>query len=152
MIRLLDRHWLLTTTTYGTWLPGDKRGFVSPVRADDGRLELHNIPGTPYDADIPDLQQQAREFLKCDPIRLTRVQAEAVLAQLLETARYRGWTFVAAGLALVLAGIALPPGPREWVAGAALAIGVVVPFAYSYLAWRRESAARGGEEAEARRA
>jgi len=98
MIRLLDRHWLLTTTTYGTWLPGDQRGFVSPVRADDGTLELHNIPGTPYDADMPDLQQQAREFLKCDPIRLTRAQAEAILAQLLDTARYRGWTIVAASV------------------------------------------------------
>jgi REP element-mobilizing transposase RayT len=98
MIRLLDRHWLLTTTTYGTWLPGDKRGFVSPVRAEDGTLELHNIPGTPYDADMPDLQQQAREFLKSDPTRLTRAQAEAILAQLLETARYRGWTIVAASV------------------------------------------------------
>ena len=67
------------------------------------------------------------------------------------THRMGGWTFVAAGLALVLAGIALPPGPREWVAGAALALGVLIPFAYSYLAWRRE-AAGGGEEAEARRA
>ncbi len=23
-----QRHWLLTSTTYGTWLPGDSRGVV----------------------------------------------------------------------------------------------------------------------------
>ena len=27
----MDRYWLLTWTTYGTWLPGDARGFVSNV-------------------------------------------------------------------------------------------------------------------------
>lgn len=27
------RCWLLTWTTYGTWLPGEDRGFVSPVRS-----------------------------------------------------------------------------------------------------------------------
>ncbi len=26
------RHWLLTSTFYGTWLPGDRRGFVGRVR------------------------------------------------------------------------------------------------------------------------
>ena len=25
------RYWLLTSTTYGTWLPGDERGFVGRV-------------------------------------------------------------------------------------------------------------------------
>jgi hypothetical protein len=32
----MDRFWLLTWTTYGTWLPGDERGFVSEVRDDSG--------------------------------------------------------------------------------------------------------------------
>jgi hypothetical protein len=27
------RYWFLIWTTYGTWLPGDDRGFVSPVRS-----------------------------------------------------------------------------------------------------------------------
>jgi len=31
MTLAFDRHWLLTWTTYGTWLPGDARGFVSPI-------------------------------------------------------------------------------------------------------------------------
>ena len=47
----MDRYWLLTWTTYGTWLPGDQRGFVSNVPNGSGPEVRHNIPGTPYDAD-----------------------------------------------------------------------------------------------------
>ena len=32
----MDRHWFLTWTTYGSWLPGDPRGFVSQLRDDYG--------------------------------------------------------------------------------------------------------------------
>ena len=28
----IDRNWFLTWTTYGTWLPGDPRGFVGSLR------------------------------------------------------------------------------------------------------------------------
>jgi uncharacterized membrane protein len=55
-----------------------------------------------------------------------------------ETHRVAGWTFVAAGLALVAAGLFVPAGAREWTSGVALAVGVAVPFVYSYLAFRRE--------------
>ena len=57
--------WLLTWTTYGTWLPGAESGFVGNVleeaandaiqSADVGRAAdaswrvTHNIPDTPYD-------------------------------------------------------------------------------------------------------
>ena len=64
-----------------------------------------------------------------------------------ETHRVGGWTFVAAGLALVVAGLVIPAGTREWVSGAALAIGVLVPLVYSYVAYRRVGA--GGEGARA---
>jgi uncharacterized membrane protein len=55
-----------------------------------------------------------------------------------ETHRVAGWTFVAAGLTLIAAGLFVPAGAREWTSGVALAIGVAVPFVYSYLAFRRE--------------
>src|SRR5439155_10845907 len=45
--------WLLTWTTYGTWLPGDVRGFVSGVRTETGETQTHTQPGTPVVADIP---------------------------------------------------------------------------------------------------
>ena len=51
----MERYWLLTWTCYGHWLPGDARGFVGNIRDDDGSQITHNIPGTPYDADIPRL-------------------------------------------------------------------------------------------------
>ncbi len=35
-MKLMDRHWLVTSTTYGTWTPGDDSGFVSRVRDGDG--------------------------------------------------------------------------------------------------------------------
>src|SRR4051794_9462722 len=86
-----DRYWLLTTTTYATWLPGDERGFVCPVPVVDGGWELHNMPGTPYAPDLPNLEQAARERQKPPPIYLVREQAEALAKQFHETAYHRKW-------------------------------------------------------------
>ncbi|MGH7565276.1 MAG: SdpI family protein, partial [Gemmatimonadota bacterium] len=54
-----------------------------------------------------------------------------------ETHRVGGWTFVAAGLVLILAGLFVPAGPRAWVSGIALATGVAIPLVYSYVVYRR---------------
>jgi REP element-mobilizing transposase RayT len=94
----MDRYWLLTWTTYGTWLPGDERGFVSNVRASGGAGERHNLPGAPYDANIPALRQHMEARLKCPPIYLNANQATALLAQFQETARYRCWFLAAAAI------------------------------------------------------
>jgi REP element-mobilizing transposase RayT len=98
----MDCYWLLTSTFYGNWLPGDVRGFVSrvrDVRSDDARganatplaRHEHDVPGTPYDEDIPGLYRHARERLKGEPIQINRQQAETLLAQFQETAAHRGW-------------------------------------------------------------
>ncbi len=94
----MDRYWFLTCCTYGSWLPGDERGFVDTWRDTSGRRVIHNIPGTPYDADMPALKQYAEQLLKCDPIRFTLPHAEALLDQFLETAAYRGWQMLAIGI------------------------------------------------------
>ena len=94
----MDRYWLLTWTTYGTWLPGDRRGFVSPVRQDDGTHVIHNVPGTPVDSEMPDLEQAMRQSMKGRPIRLTQEQATVVLDQFHETVAYRGWQLLAAAV------------------------------------------------------
>ena len=66
--------WLLTSTTYGTWLPGDTRGFVGRVveaRADDPLTEHrveHDRPQTDYDRDIPALRAAAQQQMKGEPI------------------------------------------------------------------------------------
>ena len=61
----MDRFWFLTWTTYGTWLPGDARGFVSPVWDDEcERLVIHNELNTPYDTNLPKLEAECRGSLK----------------------------------------------------------------------------------------
>jgi REP element-mobilizing transposase RayT len=88
--------WLITSTTYGTWLPGDARGFVGRVwdaRPDDpGATTLratHDTIDTPYDRDMPGLEAKSRSLMKGEPILLTAEQAHAVLNQFVETAEYR---------------------------------------------------------------
>jgi REP element-mobilizing transposase RayT len=85
------RFWLLTSTTYGSWLPGDRRGFVSKITDATGDRVIHNVPGTSYDADMPRLESAARKLLKCPPIRLRLEHAEALRDQFLETASVRCW-------------------------------------------------------------
>ena len=94
----MDRYWLLTWRTYGTWWPGDVRGFVDPVIDETGERVIHNLPGTPVDADNPRLLQYAREVMRGEPVLLTHDHATALLAQFQETARYRGWELSAVAI------------------------------------------------------
>lgn len=96
--------WLLTNTTYGTWLPGDRRGSVTSVRdrrpgdpVGTSRVE-HDRPGEPWEPSRPGLRRSAEMLLKGAPIYLTLPQAEAALAQFLETAEHRGWALLAASI------------------------------------------------------
>jgi len=92
--------WLITSTTYGTWLPGDKRGFVSRVR--DFRSEdyqevephtrvMHNKLDTDYDRAIPGLRTSAQSLLNGDPIYFNNEQAVVVCNQFVATGQHRGW-------------------------------------------------------------
>jgi hypothetical protein len=94
----MDRFWLLTWTTYGTWLPGDPRGFVGNVRLADGTQTSHNIPSTPCDADIPGLGEYVREQMNGPAVNLGQSDADAMIAQYQETARIRGWALQAASV------------------------------------------------------
>ena len=90
-----DRTWLITWTCYGNWLPGDERGSVTSVR--DRRPEdpqslvriEHDIPGEPYEDDIPEFEASARRLMKGPPIAFQLKHAELVMAQFLETAGRR---------------------------------------------------------------
>ncbi len=90
----MSRVWLLTWTTYGTWLPGDDRGFVSNVRDGPGPEVKHNTPGTPCDANQRGLAIAAREQMTGPTIRLTAALAGPLAEQFRETARFRGWTLL----------------------------------------------------------
>ena len=87
----MDRQWLLTWTTYGTWMPGDERGFVSNVQEGMGTEVRHNIPGTPYDVDDARVRERSIGQLIGQPVWLTPAQASIVAEQVRETARFRGW-------------------------------------------------------------
>jgi REP element-mobilizing transposase RayT len=94
----IDRYWFLTWTTYGTWLPGDRRGFVGSLENESGEILEHNVPGTPLAPPTPRLNRAAKRRLKADPIVLQVAQADLLLDQFLETAKFRRWLLVALGI------------------------------------------------------
>ena len=94
----MERHWLITWTCYGTWLPGDERGFVGKVPSGDGTMVTHNVPGTPFDANVPFLVEFARNEMKGDPVKLAMCDAEALIKQYQETASIKGWMLEAASV------------------------------------------------------
>ncbi len=98
MIPIMDRFWLLTWTCYGTWLPGDPRGFVGNVREEDGSRAVHNLPGTPYDEDLPLLEAWASQQLRGEPVTLGSQEADAMIAQYQQTAQIREWRLQAASV------------------------------------------------------
>ena len=94
----MNRYWLLTWTTYGTWLPGDDRGFVSNVREGPGPEVKHNTPGTAYDTKQRGLAIAAQQQMTGPPIRLTAALAGPLAEQFRETARFRGWSLLAVAI------------------------------------------------------
>jgi len=94
----MDRHWLITWTCYGTWLPGEERGFVGNVRDEDAHQVVHNTPGTPWDADLPGLEAYVRQHMTGPPVDLDSSAADAMIAQYQETARIRKWALQAASV------------------------------------------------------
>ncbi len=114
--------WLLTNTTYGTWLPGDPRGSVTSVRderaydsAHEERFE-HDRPGEEFEPYLPGLYRASVDRMRGAPLYFDLVQAELILTQFQETAAYRKWFLRAASLMhnhfhlVVLAADAFDPG------------------------------------------
>lgn len=93
-----DRRWFLTWTTYGTWLPGDRRGFIGTLRDQSGQLVNHNQFGTPPAIPNSRLREAAERSLKAEPILLTSDHADTLFGQFQETARVRGWLLIATGI------------------------------------------------------
>ncbi|MCL2744211.1 MAG: hypothetical protein FWE67_10190 [Planctomycetaceae bacterium] len=81
----------ITSTTYGTWLPGDKRGFVS--RLPSG--EIHNVVGTEYAQDIPSMRQSAVAKMTAPPVFLTPEHAKILLEEWKATAAISNWELCA---------------------------------------------------------
>jgi len=113
----MDRYWFLTWRTYGTWLPGNREGFVDPILNADGHRVIHNIPGTPSDADNPALENYSRNIMKGEPIYLDGEQAKQLLEQFKETAGYRGWRLIAVAIVVnhvhLIVGVQGDPDPAD---------------------------------------
>jgi REP element-mobilizing transposase RayT len=82
---------IVTSCTYGTWLPGDERGFVS-WNQQNGKWVIHNAPGTPCDKDIPELVRRAKALMKESSACFDEAQAETVIEQWLKEAEKKQWT------------------------------------------------------------
>ena len=94
----MQNFWLITWTCYGHWLPGDSRGFVGNVRDKQGKQVTHNIPGTPYDANMPRLENWVRKQMSGPTVSLGQREADAMVIQYQETARIKQWVLQAASV------------------------------------------------------
>ena len=85
----------ITWTTYGTWLPGDTRGYVSNTLLPGGGWRpKENRPGTPYTADDAFTRERAQELQKWPTVWLTVAEATTVAHSRVRAARERGWRIV----------------------------------------------------------
>ena len=74
--------YLLTWTTYGTWLPGDKRGWV------DGHDGAWHVP---YQEPDSDREQQARSMMTDAPLMLKVEQRRLIEAGIQNACDGQGW-------------------------------------------------------------
>jgi len=113
----VDRYWFLTWTTYGTWLPGDQRGWVGWTRDERGHLYYANEHQTRYSAPDSNIEESARRRLKTPPVYLSIEQSRGLFEQFHETAEYRRWRMVAVAImsnhAHILVGVPGDPDPEK---------------------------------------
>lgn len=74
---------MVTTTTYGTWLPGDLRGYV-----EDGVI----LPGNPR------LLERSRSRLKSPPVYLSATEQDAAFHALVHAAHEFQYTLLAVSI------------------------------------------------------
>lgn len=81
--------YLLTWTTYGSWLRGDERGFVGPV-LEHGEYVVHNRIGAPYSSAIPELVSRSRRLMEHGEVVLNDKPACVVVAACVEVCSAHG--------------------------------------------------------------
>ena len=74
--------YLITFTTYGTWLHGDKRGSID---------KEHKRYGAAFVAADSTLYRRRRYALKNPPFALNKSRRHAVLNAILQVCKFRGW-------------------------------------------------------------
>jgi REP element-mobilizing transposase RayT len=85
----------ITWTCYGTWLPGDERGYVSNTLMSGHDFQpKQNTPGTPVHAGDPYTFQHARALQKGPMTLLSSTLALETANALVNAACARGWRIV----------------------------------------------------------
>jgi len=80
--------YFLTFNCYGSWVPGDERGWVERARG--------NYDRGGYKNPSPALAQFARKIMPQEPYQLDVARARIVLDAIREACQYRDWGLVAA--------------------------------------------------------
>ena len=84
--------WLVTWTTYGTWLPGDPRGNASPVLQANGTYEKRiNTPGVEWAAGNERTRKRAGALQRFNTVRLDGEEAYVAAESIAEAAASRRW-------------------------------------------------------------
>lgn len=81
--------YFLTFRTYGTWLPGDVRGWVDRRRA---------APGAPYEEPSARLEDDGSQHMRAAPLVLTPAMRVAVASAVTEVCTYREWKLYASNI------------------------------------------------------
>ena len=74
--------YFLTWTTYGTWLPGDAKGWVR--HGDDTRYTLYRSPD-------PKIETHAKALMKQKPVILDKQLRGIVERTIRESCQYKNW-------------------------------------------------------------
>jgi hypothetical protein len=89
----------LTWTCYGTWLPGDRRGYVSnTLLPERGFRRKVNRPGDSPASNDPYTEHLARVLQKGETSRLDMNLAEVAANSLVAAARLRSWRILRGAL------------------------------------------------------
>ena len=89
----------ITWTSYGTWLPGDPRGYVSNTLREDGAFESkRNQRSTPYSRNDPTTFAAARRIQKHNTVWLNTAQALTTAEALKKAAQERNWFIIRAAI------------------------------------------------------
>ncbi len=104
----------ITWTCYGSWLPGDRRGYVSnTLQADRTYAPKQNIPGTAISPADPLTHQRAGELQKSPTISLTAEQAICVAEEFVKASRERGWHVLRAAIMANHAHVVIADCPED---------------------------------------
>ena len=89
----------ITWTCYATWLPGDRRGYVSnTLLPEGGYVPKQNMPGTPYSVDDAVTRRVAQTVQRGPTVGLLADEALCVVQSLAEAARLRSWRILQAAV------------------------------------------------------